>query len=145
MKLEEILDNWSTDCIIEPTLSNNESLKTTELHCKYLKIFTHEKLILKKLEAEFKQLFRDKHEYYTGSLDQETLSERQWKPFKRTILKTDLNTYIDSDKDIIELSLKIGLQSEKVSTLDSIIRTINNRGFAIRNHIEWQKFINAVN
>jgi hypothetical protein len=56
------------------------------------------------------------------------------------ILKGDIPMYLDADDDVINLSLRIGLQQEKVDLLDSIIKTIINRGFLIKSAIEWQKF-----
>lgn len=56
------------------------------------------------------------------------------------ILKGDLPMYLDADQDVVNLSLKIGYQQEKLELLDSIIKTIMNRNFIIRNAIDWQKF-----
>ena len=55
---------------------------------------------IKKLEAEYKSLYKDKWEYYQGNLPDEDLKERGWDPFQLKVLKSDLSTYIDSDKDI---------------------------------------------
>jgi hypothetical protein len=45
-----------------------------------------------------------------------------------------------SDKEIIEMNLRIGYQLEKIELLDSIIKSIMNRNFIIKNAIEWTKF-----
>jgi len=57
------------------------------------------------------------------------------------ILKADLPMYMEADKDIIELNLRIGYQLEKIELLENIIKTISNRGFQIKNAIDWNKFI----
>ena len=56
------------------------------------------------------------------------------------ILRADIPQYIDSDKDYIELSLKIAYQQEKVDFLESAIRSLNSRGFNIKAAVEWEKF-----
>ena len=56
------------------------------------------------------------------------------------VLKSDLNMYLDSDKDVIKHMYKIEYQKEKIDFLESVIRTINNRGFHIKNAIDWEKF-----
>jgi hypothetical protein len=56
------------------------------------------------------------------------------------ILKGDIPMYMDADQDIINMTLKVGLQQEKIDLLDSIIKTIINRNFIIRNAIDWNKF-----
>mgnify|MGYP000539354746 CR=1 FL=1 len=95
---------------------------------------------IKKLEAEYKSLYKDKWEYYQGNLPDEDLKERGWDPFQLKVLKSDLSTYIDSDKDIINHMYKIEYQKEKIDFLDSVIRNINNRGLHIKNAIDWEKF-----
>jgi hypothetical protein len=47
---------------------------------------------------------------------------------------------MDGDKDIIELSLKIGMQQEKVDFLADIIKTLHSRGYAIKNAIDFYRF-----
>ena len=48
--------------------------------------------------------------------------------------------FIESDKDILELSEKISYQKEKIDYLESIIKSLNTRGFQIKNAIEWKRF-----
>ena len=56
------------------------------------------------------------------------------------ILKADVPMYMEADKEIIDLSLKIGLQQEKVEFLESIIKSLNNRGYNIKAAIDFLKF-----
>lgn len=144
MTLDEIFDNWSEDSKIRKTDLDDESLKIPLLHSKYLKIHTTERLALYRLEAEYKILFKLKNEYFSGSLDMQTIKENGWEPNPRLILKSDLNMHIEADGEIQRLSLKIGLQREKVAALDSIIKTVTNRGFQISNAINYMKLMNGI-
>lgn len=140
MKLEEIFEEWGRDVEIDRTELGEESLRVPKLHHKYLRLFTKEKLALRKLETEMKTLKLDKHEFYTQGPTKET-QEKGWvMPAKGLILKGDIPMYMDADPDIIRLSLKIGYQQEKVEFLESIVRTLNNRGYAIKNAIDWARF-----
>jgi hypothetical protein len=56
------------------------------------------------------------------------------------VIKSEVGNYIDADRDIIDISLKIGIQSEKIDLLESIIKTLLNRGYNIRAAIDWEKF-----
>ena len=49
MKLEEIQELWSSDCVIDDTELDLESVKIPELHNKYLKIFSEEILRIVRL------------------------------------------------------------------------------------------------
>lgn len=140
MTIDEILENWQVDVKIDKTELGDEALNIPKLHHKYYQIYVKEKLILRKQESEMKQLKLDKYEFFTQGPNEET-KNKGWKlPPKGMILKTDMPMYMDADEEIINLSLKIGYQQEKIELLDSIIKTIINRNFLIRNAIDWQKF-----
>ena len=144
MKLDDIFDNWSTDSKIDRTNLGDQSLEIPNLHSKYIKLFSMERLSLQKLENDYKQLYKTKYEYYSGSLDLDTIKEMGWQPNPKLILKTDLNMHIEADKDIQTLTLKIGIQKEKITTLDSILKNISSRGYHISNAINWQKMMNGM-
>lgn len=145
MKLEIIQEKWYKDSYIDESNLTSESLKTPRLHSEYYNIYINEKLVLIKLESDYKKLVFDKYEFYTNGPDEYSRDKGWTLPPKGRLLKAEVNHYIESDKDIIELSLKIGLQKEKVLFLQSIITVINNRGFSIRNSIEHLKFQNGIN
>jgi hypothetical protein len=48
--------------------------------------------------------------------------------------------YMEADRDMIELSLKIGMQGEKIEFLESIIKSLQTRNFLIKNAIDFMKF-----
>jgi hypothetical protein len=52
--------------------------------------------------------------------------------------------HMDADKDIIAISLRMGLQNEKIDYVKSILSMINNRGFQIKNAIDFEKFKNGL-
>jgi hypothetical protein len=140
MTIDEILENWQKDSHIDKTELGEEALNIPKLHHKYYQIFVKEKLILRKQESELKNLKLDKYEFLTQGPNEET-KDKGWKlPPKGMILKGDIPMYLDADQDVVNLSLKIGYQLEKIELLESIIKTIMNRNFIIRNAIDWQKF-----
>lgn len=140
MKIDEILENWHTDVKIDKTELGNAALDVPKLHHKYYRILVNEKLLLRKQEAELKRLKLDKYEFLTQGPNEET-KEKGWKlPPKGMVLKSDLPMYLEADEDIINLSLKIGLQQEKIELLESIIKSVMNRGFLIKSAIDWTKF-----
>ncbi len=63
-----------------------------------------------------------------------------WPQFDYKILRADLDKYLESDTDLIDLSLKVTYQKEKVSYLENVIKAINSLQWNIRNAIEWKKF-----
>lgn len=144
MKLEEIQQLWEKDCEIDRSELGEESLKIAQLHSKYFKLFSAERLLLKKLEKEIKELHKTKFEYYNGILSHDELKQNGWEPFSLKVLKSDLHIYLDSDKDVCNAQLKLDYQKEKIDYLESIIKALNNRNFQIKNAIDWAKFMNGV-
>ena len=140
MKLEDIQAAWKQDSTLDRTELGEESLKIPQLHSKYFNIFSQERLLLRKLEADYKTLLRLKHEYYTGVISEEDLREQHWTPFMLKVLRTDLSMYIDGDQDIQAMQLKIEMQKEKVDFLDSAIKSLTTRGYQIKNAIDWTRF-----
>ena len=139
MKLEEIEALWEQDGKIDRTELDAESLKIPTLHGKYYKLYLREKVQLKAEEQSYKQFYKLKHEYYTGKLSQSELNELGWEPFQ-FVLKNDLSVYMEADKEVAERLLKLSVQKEKVQFLEDIIKTLNTRGFLIKNAIEFIKF-----
>ena len=140
MKIEDIFEEWNKDSEIDRTELGDEALRIPKLHHKYFQIYSVEKLLLRKYESEMKVLKLDKYEFYTQGPNEETQAKGWDLPAKGLILKTDIPMYMEADKHIIELSLKIGLQQEKIDLLESIIKSLSNRGYNIRAAIDWQKF-----
>jgi hypothetical protein len=143
MDLSEIRKLVAEDMPIDDTELDVESMTIPQLHGKYLNFYLDEKLVLQKLNSDYYRLKKTKWEYYTGKLDQDQLEEYGWEPFQFKILKQDIDLYMDSDEDLQKLSNRVAYQKEKINYLDSILKSINNRQWNIRNAIEWRKFING--
>jgi hypothetical protein len=145
MTIEEINSMWAEDAKIDESNIGRESAKIPELHNKYYLMYVKEALKSRKLKSDLKELEKAKTEYYNGSMDQEELKLRGWKPNPLKILRQDIDKYIESDKDIIQLSLRIAYHDSTAKYLEDIVKQINNRNFIIKNIIDWAKFTNGSN
>ncbi len=143
MNLSDYQNYTKTDLILDETQLDNESLKTPQLHSKYLNFLMDEKLRLTKLQHEYKILRKKKWLYYTGKISQEELEEEGWEPFELTILKTDLDKFLDSDEDLQLIDIRIKYKETIVDYLNETIKIINNRQWNIRSAIDWLKFTNG--
>jgi len=140
VNIEKILEEWQSDSKMDRTHLDREAISIPQLHHKYFKLMISERLLMRKLDADLKQLKLDKHEFYTQGHTKET-QEKGWTlPAKGMILKADLPMYMDADPDIVALNLKIGYQLEKIELLESIIKMVMNRNFQIKSAIDWIKF-----
>lgn len=140
MKIEDIFELWSEDSVINPIDVSQSSIEVAKLHFKYYKIYSEERMLLRKYQEDKKILTVLKIEYYRGELSEEELKENNWEPYRKRLVKSEVSQYIDADSDMIKLNLKIALQQEKVDLLDSILKTVANRTFQIKNYIDHERF-----
>ena len=89
------------------------------------------------IKGDYKRLYREKWEYYGGKADAKIYAS---KPFDLKVLKTDLSVYITSDEDIINAENKVGYLETVVDYIKGVIKSVDNRGWDIKNAIEWKKF-----
>ena len=144
MRFDDIRKMVEKDMVIDDSELDLESLKIPQLHNKYLNLFHDERILLRKLEVERRELIRDKWEYYSGKMSEEELARREWEPFQLKVLKQDLDMYIQSDSDVTKIDDRITLQKEKVDYLASIVKSITGRGWEIKNAIEWRRFTSGI-
>lgn len=140
MKLNELHDLWAKDALIDRTELGEESLRIPQLHSKYFKLFSEERMVLRKYENNYKALYKTKYEYYNGMISEEELKENGWEPFQLRILKSDINVYMQADKELSDIELRIDLQKEKVDFLESIIKSLPSRGYQIKAAVDWERF-----
>lgn len=140
MSTEEISEIWAVDARIDETNLLHESKRIPELHSKYYNMYFKEALKVKKLRADYKELEHLKTEYYNGNMDEEDLRAHGWKPFRLKVIRQNMDKYLQADKDIINLSLKIDYHSARANYLEDIIKTIHSRNFVIKNMIDIMKF-----
>jgi hypothetical protein len=143
MNLSDYRNHAEKDLLIDETQLDTESLKTPQIHSKYLNFLTDEKLSLYKLQHEYKVLRRKKWLYYTGKISQEELEEEGWEPFQLNVLKTDIDKFLDSDENLQFIEMKIKYKESVVDYLQDVIKIINNRQWNIRSAIDWLKFTNG--
>ena len=103
-------------------------------------MYYKEALKVKKLRYDYKELELAKREWLDGSMAEEDLKDRGWKPQQKKIIRQDLDKHLQADADIIRLSLKIDYHTANADFLEDIVKTIHSRNFIINNMIAVLKF-----
>ena len=138
MTLEELQQDARTDlAIVDQERLDQESYKNQNIKPKWLEYRTRYDQLLIMRKSDHQRLWREKWEYYGGKADAKVYAA---KPFDIKVLKTDLQMYIQSDDDILELQSKISYYESIVKYIDGVIKSIDNRGWDIRNATDWKKF-----
>ena len=116
---------------------DQESYKNQNIKPKWLEYKSRFELLKTQAHIKYTKLYREKWEYYGGKSDAKVYAA---KPFDIKLLKNDLQMYINADDDIIELQAKIAYYEVIIKYIDGIIKSIDNRGWDIRNAQDWKKF-----
>ena len=145
--LQQILEMWKKDSVIDEMALDESSRDSAKLHGKYLEILSVNKMKLKKAELEFKVLLRDKWKHYNGKLSQEEMDSKSWDydPLDGlTVLKGDMDKFYDADPVIQEHQSKMIYLQEVCDTLKEILDNVKWRHQTIKNMIEWRKFTSGI-
>ena len=116
---------------------DQESFYNQEIKAKWLDYKSRFELLLARSKGDYQVMYREKWEYYGGKSDAKIYAS---KPFNLKVLKTDLQIYIASDEDIIKISNKIAYLETTIKFIDGVIKSIDNRGWDIKNAITWKQF-----
>ena len=137
MNLDELKLQVREDLKVDDEHLDTESLKNQEIKATYLDHKSRYELLLYRAKGDYKRLYREKWEYYGGKADAKIYAS---KPFDLKVLKTDLSVYITSDEEVINAENKIGYLETVVDYIKGVIKSVDNRGWDIKNAIEWKKF-----
>ena len=138
MNFEQLQTEAKEDLdILDQERLDQESFKNQKIKPKWLEYKTRYELLKTQAHIKYTKLYRDKWEYYGGKSDAKVYAA---KPFDIKVLKTDLGMYINADNEIIELQAKISYYEIIIKYIDGIIKSIDNRGWDIRNAQDWKKF-----
>ena len=138
--LNELQTQWAEDCKLDELDLGTESTRTPVLHSKYVTLLSNSKLQLRKAVADLKRLENVKSDYYRGELSKEELDQLGWEPWrKNAVLRSDMRDQLDSDPDIIKQQDKVYYLETTVDFLDRVLRSLNSRGWDIKNAVEWNK------
>jgi len=143
--IQHLIDMWVKDSEINEFELDTSSIESAKLHAKYLGIMSTHNLIVKKTVVDYQELKHIRWQYYRGDLNNpQDLKEYGLLPMDRTVLKGDIHSWLEQDKELNKLLLKKSHHEEIVDSCKEIIKQINNRNWAIRNAIEWKKFTSGM-
>lgn len=148
INLEDILQMWKKDAVLDDICLDEETIKSSKLHAKYLELFSMAKLMLKKKEMEFDSMKKDKWLYYNAKMSKDDMDKRSWKydPFDGMTkpLKSDMDMYYTTDKDLVRIKAQIDYQKTIIETLEEIMGNIRWRHNAVKNILDFKKFTSGM-
>lgn len=140
MKLNEIQDMIEKDSVITvPTLTEN-MISIPIQHAKYQRIFVDETKVLKSIMLTVEKDYKHLYDYYLGYANDDVYKER---PLNRKVLKTEVETYINSDPIMLEHKRLLEIQKVKVDLVESYLKSLSQRTYLCKSIIDWEKFKNG--
>lgn len=142
--IDTLMSEWSKDTIIDSSSMEKELLKISYLHGKYLNIMSYHRHVVRKLEADYKDMKEIRREYYEGKCDLETLEKYGWEQYQGNSLtmRTAQESKLDTDPVLTKLLLKKMAHEEIVTYCESVLRNINNRSWDLKTYVEYLKYTN---
>lgn len=137
MNFDKINEEWSKDAVIGDDFGE-ESRKIPKLQGKYMELAKELWTRNRITEVKLKELTRDKTEYYSGQMDVAELKERGWPVLHKRIMKADVPTYVETDPDIIKLTLRLGEIKDAIKYIDTVMQSLKDRNYQISNSIKWK-------
>jgi len=142
MTLDELHDLWDIDCKINDDHLDRESVKTPNLHSKYLRILIQHKMKLAALQTDYNMMRQKKFRYYRGEMGKQELEQLQWEQWQGVKpLKNEMEEFLDGDSDLNKITIKCEYIKNMIEALESILNQIKSRDWQIRNAITWKQFI----
>ena len=139
--IETLMKEWSQDSHVDPSAMEVELLKISFLHSKYLNIMSHHRHIIRKLEKDYKDLKSLKDDYFHGHLnDPDHLAELGWEPMQHVHSNPKILRMLETDPDLTKILLKKTAHEEIVLYCESVMKSLNNRSWDLRNYIEYLKY-----
>lgn len=144
MTLDEILEMWEADSQVLETKLAESSLDTAKLHAKYLKLLVNFKRRKTELEEAYDVLRRYKFRYFRGELSRKELEELGWEQWQHPKpIKNEMEELVRGDKELRSYVTKIETLETAVDAVDSIMKHLKDRGYAIGNAIKWKIHLNG--
>ena len=125
MTFDELKEMIKKDISLDETQLDRESVRTPQIHNKYLIFFMEEKLSLTRMSTELDSLKTKKWLYYSGRMSADELKENEWEQFDLHVLKQDLDRLIESDSAVIRQKIIDSGQFAPLSTGQSSLVVSN--------------------
>lgn len=129
---------WESDSKIDMDNLHDESIKIPQLHQKYYTLYTTIKLLRTKATDALAKTKLERHNYYSGKAPAEVYVEE---PFPYKIRdKESMVLHLNADTKLSNIKLKVEYYDVMISYLEDILKMIHNRGYQVKNSIDFLKF-----
>lgn len=133
LKYAELKNEAEQDCLFNKADVMQTGFNHSQLLIKWINKKSEYTKLFRSIEEKRKKSYRDLFEFYKNDY-----------PIKLST-KEEYTLFIESDKNYVE-HLNISLTvKEIIQFIDATMDIIRQKGYDVKNYIEWSKFVNGVN
>ena len=129
---------WEADSKIDIDNLHDESIRIPQLHQKYYTLYTTIKLLRTKCLDTLNKTRLERYNYYSGKAPAEVYVEEPF-PYKVRD-KESMTMHLNADDKLTTIKLKIDYYDVMIAFLEDILKMIHNRGYQVKNSIDFLKF-----
>jgi len=144
MTLDDYLNEWRADADLDLSALDEAARNVPLLHAKWWKYYSHERLRYRKIDSDYKLLYRQKWEYFLGKMDDADRERLGWEPLPLKILSQNVAVYMEGDPDIQDLLKKKAYLEELLKFIEDVLKQIHQRNYHVKNCIDFLRFKNGV-
>lgn len=142
MNLTELKESWKIDTKINELDLSRESLKSPQLHSKYINLLVDSKRRVSRKRHDLARMQHFKTRYWNGQLSKAELIEYDIPQYQlNSPLKSQLESMFDADEDCIKIKEEIEELELSVFFLENVMKSLYSRSFDIKNSVEWNKHL----
>jgi hypothetical protein len=142
--LNQLKEQWRTDSRLAVDDLVNESIRTPNLHSKYIDFYIDARRLLTKISTELAKLRAIKERYWRGELNAFELEELGWNQWQYSkITRAELDKQASGDADLILLQERVDTVQLFIYATESILQQIKQRDYAISNAVKLIIFNNG--
>ena len=138
MNLEKIQEMWEADSNMDMDNLHDESVRIPQLHQKYYTLYTTIKLLKARSVDSLAKIRLERYNYYSGKAPAEAYVEEPF-PYKVRD-KESMTLHLNADEKLTKIKLKVEYYEVMIEYLEDILKMIHNRGYQIKNSIDFLKF-----
>lgn len=143
MTLIEYEDTWATEAPLALDNLDRDLQNIPRLHARWWKYYTIERQRYQRVQNDYKQLYRQRWEYFAGKLDDDERTKLGWPPQPLRILSQNMDVYLSGDPVMqAELNKKFAAE-ETCKFIEDVLKSIHNRGYLIKTTVDFLRFKNG--
>lgn len=136
--LSELKEEVDRDLQIDEIHLDRSAADNPKLQAKYLNLLLSFKNRYADAERKLRKIQRDRYDYWAGRAPTHVYREEP-QPIK--LIKSEISTYVDADSKVQEARAERDRLKHIVEYLEAVVQAIRNRGFDVKNIIEYRKFM----